>query len=187
MAYSADDRLVDCLKNDLPQGLRELLRRYQSPLLAFVRSIVGDRQLAEDVLQEIVIKVTRKIGGYTPVSEKAFSSWLYRIARNEAINAAKKYGKIRQRETGNVEAVAGCFLPLSIGEWSEFQLAVTTALAALPETERTAVQLRIFENFSYQEISERMQAPLGTVGYWLHEAMTKLATSLRSYLDMLES
>ncbi|MCA9216273.1 MAG: sigma-70 family RNA polymerase sigma factor, partial [Planctomycetales bacterium] len=93
-AIDPDARLMLCVRDDDAAAFEELVRRYQSRLVTILRNMMGSPDLAEDLAQEVFLRVYRARKSYTP--DAKFSTWIYRIATNIAKNA--KRSKVRRRE-----------------------------------------------------------------------------------------
>lgn len=148
------------------------MERYHSLAHAVVVGVLGDRDVVEDVVQEVFIKVYRGLPRFR--SDAKLSTWIYRIARNEAINVVKK----KQIATDTIDDVV-----VSAGEKerpdvqyqrSEQQLQLEQYLSQLDENYRVALELRYLGEKSYSEIAETMDLPLGTVKTNIHRAKAEL-------------
>jgi RNA polymerase sigma-70 factor (ECF subfamily) len=164
---------------------RELLRRYERPVFSLVFRMVRDRAVAEDLAQDTFIKVLNHIDRYRP--EFKFSSWLFKIANNVAIDHLRK----RQLDTVSIdgsphaataaEAAATAFeLPdhaesaLDELEAKELGSAIERAIATLRPEYRACILLRHVEGRSYEEIAATLDLPLGTVKTFIHRARHQL-------------
>jgi RNA polymerase sigma-70 factor (ECF subfamily) len=160
------------------------MERYEAPLDRYLRRLgVRRPEDREDVLQEIFIKAYRNLNGFDRGLK--FSSWLYRIAHNEAISW---YRKQSVRPEGHVVDESDTILQfLQAAELRSDQLAaerlnaelLNTALNELPQKYQDVITLRYFEHKDYDEISDILQVPVGTVGTLLHRGKAKLASILK--------
>lgn len=161
-----------------------LMERYEAPLGRYLRRLGVQRpEDREDVLQEIFIKAYRNLNAFDRGLK--FSSWLYRIAHNEAISWYRKHSV---RPEGHVVDESDTILQfLQAAELRSDQLAaerlnaelLNAALNELPQKYRAVITLRFFEHKDYDEISDILQVPVGTVGTLLHRGKAKLATILK--------
>ncbi len=165
-----------------------LMERYEPLLLRYIRRIANvSREEAEDLLQEIFIKVFRNLNGFD--QKLKFSSWIYRIAHNEIVNHAYKQ-KVRSVITSmddNNEHY------LKQGKWTEksdayFDLEskesskrLQEALMELPEKYREVLILKFFEDKSYREISDILKKPEGTVATLINRAKKKFKKVAKRY------
>jgi RNA polymerase sigma-70 factor (ECF subfamily) len=170
----------------------ELLERFRRPVFSLIYRMIGDREQAEDLAQESFVKAFNNLDSYNP--SYRFSSWLFKIANNHAIDHLRRarlstvsiHGSPhavdaeRAEETRIVlesrdESPEQEMLALELGGEIE------QAIARLRAEYRTAVILRHIENRPYEEIAEIMDVPIGTVKTFLHRARAEL----REMLDHL--
>lgn len=170
-------------------AFRELLRRYERPVFSLVFRMVRDRDTAEDLAQESFIKVLNNIDRYRP--EFKFSSWLFKIANNVAIDHLRKRtvdtvsleGSRYATTTAEAESTA---IPVASKDQSaleeleskELGGAIEKAVAALRPEYRACILLRHVEDRSYEEIAATLDLPLGTVKTYIHRARHELRKAL---------
>jgi len=182
-ASLADEELVRRVLSGEEELFGVLVRRYQTRIHAHVARMVGNRDDALDLTQEIFVKVFQALSRYNP--EFKFSTWLFRIAGNAAIDHLRK----RRPRTVPLEqpATAGDREGVSTFEYkssgpdpfselrnTERGQAITRAIAGLPPEFRELITLRHFTGLSYEEIAEIKQMPLGTVKNKLFRARAVL-------------
>jgi len=170
-------------------AFRELVHRYERPVFALVYRMVRDREVAEDLAQDTFVKVLNHIDRYSP--EFKFSSWLFKIANNVAIDHLRR----RQLDTvsmdGNPNATTAAEVEAStieIGSEQESALdeleakelgsAIEKAIARLRPEYRACIMLRHVEGRSYEEIAATLDLPLGTVKTYIHRARHELRKAL---------
>ena len=164
-----------------PHGeLEAVVAAYERQLLVYAARITGSPSSAEDIVQETFIKLAGKWKGSLEPGPQV-STWLYRVAHNEAIDFIrneKRRGELHMRhveERGEIE-------PPSAGQGaprvSEEAVRVARALDILSERERNLVVLKVYEERSYKEIAEMTGLSMGNVGFILHTAMKKLVAHL---------
>lgn len=153
-------------------AFRELISRYHATAFAVVRSVMGDRDDVEDVVQQVYIRVYRGLASFR--GESKFSTWLYRIARNEAINAVKR----RRLETTPIDDVVLASpedtRPDAVHDRAALAGHIERAMQHLDENQRTALELRYMGERTYEEIAEIMDIPLGTVKTYIHRGKAEL-------------
>ncbi|MDM8555459.1 RNA polymerase sigma factor [Desulfococcaceae bacterium HSG7] len=154
-----------------------LIKRYEPRLLRYIRrSTDAGREEAEDLLQEIFIKIYRNLNGFN--QKLKFSSWAYRIARNEIINQfhkkkayTSKIGLNIDDNDNNLTDFVTDALDLQDSYISrENAEKVKVALAELPTKYRDVLILRYFEDKNYNEISDILRKPPGTVATLINRA-----------------
>lgn len=162
-------------------AFEELLKRYETRLIAFIRSIVRDRGDAEDLFQETFLRVHRAAPRYVPKAR--LSTFLHTIARNLALNFVQK-----KREQP-VERVVDTGVEEEAGRGADLEAlraALAAALSRLPREQREAVTLRYVSELPYRRIAEVMDAPIGTVASWVHDGLQKLSPALRRFGALAE-
>ena len=149
-------------------GFEELVRRYQRPITNYVYRMVGNYDAALDVTQEVFIKVYNSMTRYS--SEYKFSTWLYRIAHNAAIDYMRRNSVNQQSlETENADGTYQLQIestqpnPEQERERSEWRKEIKTVVKCLPQVYRELILLRHAQDLSYDEIAEITNLPLGTV------------------------
>ena len=181
---TADAELVVRALAGREDGFEELVRRYQRPIVAYVYRMVGDYDAALDLAQEVFIKVYNSLGRYRP--EFKFSTWIYRIAHNAAIDHLRRVGASRTEEM-QVEGEGGNVFekplaskapsPEQETERGERRAEIEEVVGQLPHAYRELIVLRHSHDLSYDEIAEVTGLPLGTVKnriFRAREAMREL-------------
>jgi len=171
-------------------AFRELVRRYERPVFSLLYRMVRDRALAEDLAQETFIKVLNGIKSYRP--EFKFSSWIFKIANNAAIDHIRR----RSLDTLSLDGAPNADTPEAMKataiqldakgetplqelENRELGSAIERAIGRLRPEYRACILLRHVEGYSYEEIAETLDLPLGTVKTYIHRARNEL----RGYLE----
>ncbi len=180
----SDNELVDLVRREDSEQYSEIIARYQGKLFAYLYRLVGDREEASDLLQDVFIKAFRNLHSYD--IQRKFSSWIYRIAHNEAVNHIKrKYLKrfvpfddlssTRDKlDSSSTEDGAD-----DIWERKESIMEVNDAISCLPVKYRQVLLLRYFSSKTYEEIGEILEKPVNTVGTLISRAKKKLAEELK--------
>lgn len=170
-------------------AFRELVRRYERPVFSLVFRMVRDRETAEDLAQDAFIKVLNHIDKYSP--EFKFSSWLFKIANNVAIDHLRRRRIDTISMDGNPNATTAAEVEastLELGsdqesaldelEAKELGSAIERAIATLRPEYRACIMLRHVEGRSYEEIAATLDLPLGTVKTYIHRARHELRKAL---------
>ena len=184
-----DQEVVLLARGGREAAYRELVRRYERPVFALLYRMVRDRELAEDLAQETFVKALNAIESYRP--EFKFSSWIFKIANNAAID------HLRRRELDTLsldgsphaetpEAMQATALqigarqesPLDAVEARELGGAIEAAIGRLRPEYRSCILLRHVEGRAYEEIAEILDLPLGTVKTYIHRARNELRLAL---------
>ena len=163
---------------------QELVSRYQSRLLNFIYRTIGDREKAEDLVQEVFIRVYRHIGRFD--RSKKFSTWIYTIASNLAKNELRNRSrnplvlfqtikKNWQDEERPLQFEDSSSRPDDLFRKRHLRALVEEATSQLPEHHRQVFVLRELEGKSYEEIAEITSTNLGTVKSRLNRARASFA------------
>src|SRR2546430_7208043 len=168
---ASDQQVVAWAKQGYETAFRELVRRYERPVFSLLYRMVRDRALAEDLAQETFIKVLNGIKSYRP--EFKFSSWIFKIANNAAIDHLRR----KNLDTLSLDGSPNAETPdqmratqLQLGDRAESPLdevesrelgtAIERAIARLRPEYRSCIMLRHVEGYSYEEIAETLDLPL---------------------------
>lgn len=150
------------------ESFEELVTRYQRPIVSYIYRMLNDYDASLDVTQEVFIKVYKSLERYS--SDYKFSTWLYRIAHNAAIDHIRRNSKkLQSLETENQEGTYELQLesprptPEQERENSEWRTEIESVVKCLPTVYRELIILRHAKDLSYGEISEITNLPLGTV------------------------
>jgi RNA polymerase sigma-70 factor (ECF subfamily) len=189
MAEATDQQLVDRVLAGDKNAFNFLVLRYQHRVAALIGRFVQDAQEVEDVTQEAFIKAYRALPLFR--GDSAFYTWLYRIA----VNTAKNHLVSRSRrppatdvEVDEAEVIElGTVLreienPESSLASAKLKVAIDTAIEELPEDLRTAFTLREFSGLSYEDITEVMDCPVGTVRSRIFRAREAIDKKIRELL-----
>ena len=164
-----------------------LMKRYETKILRYINRLTNvSHEEAEDILQEIFIKAYQNLNGFN--QKLKFSSWIYRIAHNEIINQYRK-NKLRLAVIPlNIEDKANLIDSISDktetnGEYVSLENAekIREALAMLPDKYREILVLRYLEDKSYNEISDILRKPPGTVATQINRAKASFKKIVRRY------
>ncbi|HTR22198.1 MAG TPA: sigma-70 family RNA polymerase sigma factor [Gemmatimonadales bacterium] len=190
LAGASDQQIVAWANAGREDAFHEIVRRYERPIFSLLYRMVRDRALAEDLAQETFIKVLNGIRSYRP--EYKFSSWIFKVANNAAIDHLRR----RAIDTLSLDGAPDARTPdemqstaLQLGdERGESPLAelesrelggqIDRAIARLRPEYRACILLRHVEGYAYEEIAQILDLPLGTVKTYIHRARNEL----RDYL-----
>lgn len=189
----ADAALVDRVKRGDVRAFEMLVVKYQRRIERLIARMVRDTDLVQDIAQETFIRAYRALPQFR--GESAFYTWLYRIA----VNTAKKALLELKRDPIVTESAlapaddeetsarqvepSDMATPEALLASKEIAATVNAAIEALSEDLRQAITLREIEGLSYEEISEVMNCPIGTVRSRIYRAREAIAERLRPLLD----
>lgn len=189
LSHASDQEVVAAACDGREDAYRELIRRYERPVFSLIYRMVRDRELAEDLAQETFVKVLNAIERYRP--EYKFSSWVFKIANNAAIDHLRR----KELDTLSLEGGPDATTPdqiqstsLQLGDTTESPLqelearelgsAIERAIQQLRPEYQSCILLRHVEGRPYEEIAEILDLPLGTVKTYIHRARAELRAFL---------
>ena len=183
-----DDDLAQAVARGDLEAFDRLLDRYGSRVQRYLTRLTGDPHGAEDLTQEVFMKMFRGVSQRDP--SRGFAVWLFRIAHNEAVDqrrrcAARDRAVAVATESTRTELRDGQFVghsPLEQVQFGEARRALEGALATLPESFRNAFLLREAEGLSYEEIASVLAVSPKTVSTRIHRARQRLKDLLAVHL-----
>lgn len=193
-----DVRLMLEVRDDSAAAFEELMLRYQQRLIRVLTHLTGHADLAEDLAQDVFLRVYRARKKYVPGSK--FSTWLFTIANNVALNALRTLSRRREvniaaAQSGPlsgqpleqmIQAASG-LMPTRQLDKAELREVIQAALSTLNERQRLAVLLNKFEQMSYAEISAVMGLSEKAIKSLLSRARVNLRQVLEPYLERGEN
>ena len=192
-ALDPDVRLMLEVREGSAAAFEELVARYQDRLVTVLEHVVGDRDQAEDLAQDVFLRMYRARKSYQPTAK--FATWLFTIANNLALNAVRSRSRRREhqvplRDSGPMAVaspgqgiVAGSgFMPARRVDKAEMRQVVRRALENLNERQRMAVLLNKFEGMSYIDIAQTLGLTTKAVKSLLARARSNLREMLEPYL-----
>jgi RNA polymerase sigma-70 factor, ECF subfamily len=189
----AQDDEVESLLEEAKVGdtaaLDRLLGALRPRAMATAMRILRNSDDAEDAVQEAFVKIWRSCSRFE--GRSSFTTWAFRIVTNASLDLLRKTNNPNSHSTRAEDRPGVAAEPEERSEHTpesdlaqhEIQFLVRDAIAALPTLHRQAVELRELEDYSYQEMAEIIQCPIGTVMSRLHHARHRLAIDLRQPLE----
>jgi RNA polymerase sigma-70 factor (ECF subfamily) len=165
------------------QAFRALYERYGSLVYSTCLRIVRDSQVAEDISQEIFLRIWRRPERYV-AQRGRFLTWLTSVTRNRAVDEVRSRNRRFRHETASPEErerdVPGPEAndPALTAELADQRRLILAAMSGLPAEQRQVIELAYFGGLTQQEISERLSQPLGTVKTRIRLGMQKLRAAL---------
>jgi|TARA_B110000037_G_scaffold218446_1_gene281468 RNA polymerase sigma-70 factor, ECF subfamily len=188
---AVDQKLVEKAQRGDKKAFGMLVEKYQRRLNRLLSRMVRDQSEIEDIVQDSFIKAYRAINNFR--GDSAFYTWLYRIGINTAKNHLVKLGK-RPKAMNDVEIeeienfedapdLRSHETPESTMMSSEIVASVNQTIEALPDELKEAISLREMDGLSYEEISELMNCPIGTVRSRIFRAREVIAEKLKPLIE----
>jgi RNA polymerase sigma-70 factor, ECF subfamily len=182
-------------KNGDDGAFTQLVQAYQDRLINIFYHLVGSQEAAEDLAQDVFLRIYRARNGYVPTAR--FSTWLFRIANNLASNVRRDRGRRKEvqmpgSDSGSNSPPAdsqlavekSALMPARQLDKRELQGLVKLAMETLNERQRIAVLLHKFEDMSYQDIADAMELTPQAVKSLLSRARENLRQTLEPYMQI---
>lgn len=188
MHQGTDQELLEAYHNGDEQAFAHLVERYLGPLFRFLVRMVGDRGIAEDLVQEVFVKAWKRMSSFDMT--KSFKTWIFTIAKHTAIDYLRKQKRTWPfvfsfdeggdgDERSMMETVADPRPLVSVLlEDKERAASLDMALAALSDEGRTVVLLHDGEDMTFQEIADMLKKPMNTVKSRYRRSLEALRTRL---------
>lgn len=179
-----DDQLISDAKKGDQRAYKRIMEKYEKPLFFHVYKMVKDRNQVEDIVQEAFMKAFKNLESYN--TNYAFSTWLYRITTNHTIDYLRKK-KLKTTSIHNPIKTKDGEMEIEISGDSktdrqvirkERKQIINNAIQNLPEKYRVVIEMRHLQELSYQEISDELDLPLGTVKAHIFRAREMLYKAL---------
>ena len=175
------------IKEGDERAFRKLVEKYQSSILNLSYRYVGNQEDAEEVAEDVFIKVHQSAKSYEPRAK--LSTYLYRITVNLSLNKIRdsKWKRLTsleffKRNEDDIAIHSGFDNPDLLLERKEKQEIIRRAVDSLPELQRTAVILQRFQGLSYEEIAEIMNCSVSAVEARIHRAKQNLQKRLKNLI-----
>lgn len=159
------------------ESFRELVQRYQKPVIRMIKNLIDDHHICEDIAQDVFFTAYKKINSYDP-GRSNFSTWLFTIARNKSINVVKKK---RFYSINSLPENSDSSAPTDTLIQQEFSEQLDKALQNLPAKQKTAFILAEFEKLPYKQIAQIEGVRVGTIKSRINRAKKKLRSTLKNF------
>lgn len=187
MQNMSDEELMLSFQRGEPRAMDELLRRYKNPVYHFAFRLSQNATEAEDIAQEVFLRVYRCKDSYRPIAK--FCTWIFSIAHNVYVSTLRKekWFTLWPRKLDDpeecIELPSSNPSPSDVASKSEFSSVMKKCIQSLPFLQREALILREYQNLDYQEIAEILKKSLGTVKTLIHRARQNLKIKLLPYVE----
>ncbi|NCO10605.1 RNA polymerase sigma factor [Candidatus Saccharibacteria bacterium] len=163
-----DKATVAKIINGDADAYADIMARYEAKLHRYVVYLIHNNATANDVVQDTFIKAYQNLQGFN--GKYKFSSWIYRIAHNEAMNAVKKMRHITDDDINELPDVTYSQGIEELMDEEALRGRVRACLNGLEPKYREVIQLVYFERMKYEEVSDILHVPASTIGVWLSRA-----------------
>jgi len=180
-----DNQLIEGALNGSLQAWETLVRRYEARVYNFSLRLTGNRDDAMDLMQEVFLGVYRNLERFR--GESQFSSWLFRIAHNKAIDMARRRNAspVQDMDVEELpEPGSANSSPLSLLMSEQSNATVQALLAMLSAEQRLLVELKVFQGMTFDEIAELQDISANTAKTRFYSALKKLRVMLENSDDM---
>ena len=184
----SDNELIEVVMKQNPEAYKILFKRYEKSLFIYMFHLVRNKDEVEDLLQNVFTKTYKNLHRFD--LERKFSSWIYRISHNEAVNFIKRKSKRRlvsweEITTSKDKLVTSVEADDSADIFMHKEIAkeMDDALDMLPAKYKKILLLRYFNEYSYQKIGEILDKPVNTVGTLINRAKRKLVEVIQEKKD----
>ena len=182
----SDEKLIALFQSGDMNAYNELVDRYKERLFNFVLRYFNNREQAEDVVQDTLIKLYTHASYYKNVAK--FSTWIFTIAKNNALTELRKNKRKRTEslwtDDGNPIDLNSKEQSLDRQTHNEFAInQLNKFLDEIPENFRMAVVLRDFQELSYDEISKILEIPIGTIKSRINRGRIQLAEKMKHFKE----
>jgi len=182
----SDEKLILRFQEGDINAYNELVKRYKDRLLNFVFRYFNNREQAEDVVQDTLIKLYTHASYYKNIAK--FSTWIFTIAKNNALTELRKN---KRKQTDSLWTEDGQVIDINSKEQSldvkvQNEIAIDQLnkfLDEIPENFRMAVVLRDFQELSYDEISKILEIPIGTIKSRINRGRIQLAEKMKHFKE----
>ena len=192
--HDPDVRLMLAVRDDDAGAFEELMRRYQERLVTVLEHLIGSRDHAEDLAQDVFLRIYRSRKTYVPGAK--FSTWLFTIANNVALNARRRRSRRKEinldtqpatssgaHSIDEMAQAASGLMPARQIDKAEMRQVVRQAISTLNERQRMALLLSKFEGMGYQEIADAMDLSVPAIKSLLSRARVNLREILVPYME----
>jgi RNA polymerase sigma-70 factor (ECF subfamily) len=179
----SDEELMQRLAYRDLRAFRALYDRYGRLVYSATYRVLRDAHLAEDMVQEVFLRLWRKPDSYAP-SRGRFATWLTSVSRNRAVDEVRSRNRRYRHETASPEEqerevpATEADDPALTAEMADQRRLILAALANLPDEQRSTIELAYFGGYTQQEIAQMLDQPLGTVKTRIRLGMQKLRAAL---------
>lgn len=161
------------------EGFTELVSQYSQPLYWKIRRIVLDHDDTNDILQNVFLKAWNNLDTFQ--GKSSISTWLYRIAINEALDFARRQKHVEHVSTDDDSGLANRLMADDYFDGDETQAQLQQAITQLPDVQRTVFCMKYYDEMKYSEISKVLQTSEGALKASYHLAVKKITDYFKKH------
>ncbi|RYE24890.1 MAG: sigma-70 family RNA polymerase sigma factor [Sphingobacteriales bacterium] len=173
VATYTEEELIQLLRQKSQQGFNYLYKQYAGVLYGIVKKVIYDDQTAQDVLQEVFVKIWNNIGGYDAAKGRIYT-WMINIARNASIDKLRSKGEIMKSKIQTGEDVVSNMQTTMRTEQRTDTIGLRQMVGGLKPEYQNIVDLAYFKGYTMEEIAKTLDIPVGTVKTRMRYAIKSL-------------
>lgn len=177
------DIVLNLIRERKEEGMRQLFKHYGGALMTIVQPILPQKEVAEEVLHDVLLKVWNNIDSYDD-SKSRFFTWMARIARNAAIDKTRSKNYRKERKTDEIDDSVSRRRELSQTP-SVDHIGITAILSKLDANHRAIIELLYLQDYTQSEAAEALDLPLGTIKTRSRRAIMQLRELLKHEMGWL--
>jgi RNA polymerase sigma factor (sigma-70 family) len=163
------------------EGYRKLIRKYKERLYWHIRRMVVDHDDADDVLQNVFVKIFKNVQGFQGQSE--LFTWIYRIATNECLTFIERNKRRNLVVVNDISNVGDSLVQQNSVDGQQALSLLKAAITLLPEKQRLVFNMRYYDEMSYQEIADITETSVGALKATYHHAVKKIESYVLDKMD----
>ena len=175
-----DIELIKLIQGGNQEAFEQLVRRYERPLFSFIYKLLGDRDSAEEMVQEVFLRVYKALPTFHIRPDSKVSSWAFKIAYNLALNEQKRRNRLEKFQKTALrygEEISRQEIFDTLAN-QDLKGELSLALNTLPNNQKAALLLRVNDGFSYKEISEILNMTISSIESLIFRARRNLRERL---------
>lgn len=165
--------LVELLVARKPSGFDYLYDNYSDALYAVIYKVVNDKEIADDLLQEVFVKIWNNVASYDASKGKLYT-WMLNVARNRAIDHLRSKAHNKSKQTNSIEDNVYAVDQNNQTQFNTDTIGVRDFVSQLKDKHREVIELIYFKGYTQEEAAEALEIPLGTVKTRSRAAIKKL-------------
>jgi RNA polymerase sigma factor (sigma-70 family) len=171
--HFSEEQLVQLLRNRDEAGFNELYDKYSSVLLGVIYRMINDRELAEEILQEVFVKIWKSIEFYSEDKGRLYT-WMVNITKNLTIDKTRSKSFKNTQKNQSIDNFVTEIEHQRVGSYNPETIGIKDLVSRLKSDHKEVLDLVYFKGYTHQEASEHLEIPLGTVKTKIRMAIKEL-------------